>query len=132
MKFLKVSNRNFTVSKFSDKETANKIMGLMKDEIVRWQSCKMSLLEGPRIIEGKILFLLILKGGSLLNGYIFKSDGYHYNGMCSDTNTYFVAESLTSLGHHEDYDEGYHEKLDYLIDRIEQLRLRPFLIFWKW
>ena len=32
-----------------------------------------------------------------------------------------VAESLASLGHHEDYDEGYHEKLDYLIDRIEQL-----------
>ena len=33
----------------------------------------------------------------------------------------FVAESLASLMHHEDYDEGYHEKLDYLIDRIEQL-----------
>ena len=33
----------------------------------------------------------------------------------------FVAESLASLGQHEDYDEGYHEKLDYLIDRIEQL-----------
>ena len=32
-----------------------------------------------------------------------------------------VAEMLSSLGHHEDYDEGYHEKLDYLIDRIEQL-----------
>jgi len=34
---------------------------------------------------------------------------------------FFVAESLASLGQHEDYDEGYHEKLDYLIDRIEQL-----------
>ena len=32
-----------------------------------------------------------------------------------------VAEMLYSLGHHEEYDEGYHEKLDYLIDRIEQL-----------
>ena len=32
-----------------------------------------------------------------------------------------VAEMLSSLGYHEDYDEGYHEKLDYLIDRIEQL-----------
>ncbi len=44
----------FTVSKFSDKETANKIMGLMKDEIREIaKGCKMSLLEGPRIIEGK-------------------------------------------------------------------------------
>ena len=32
-----------------------------------------------------------------------------------------VAEMPSSLGHHEEYDEGYHEKLDYLIDRIEQL-----------
>jgi len=32
-----------------------------------------------------------------------------------------VAEMLSSLGHHEEYAEGYHEKLDYLIDRIEQL-----------
>ena len=32
-----------------------------------------------------------------------------------------VAETLASLGHHEEYDYGYHEKLDYLIDRIEQL-----------
>ena len=30
-------------------------------------------------------------------------------------------EMLASLGHHEEYDEGYHEKLDYLIDRIEQI-----------
>ncbi len=34
---------------------------------------------------------------------------------------FFVAENLASLMHDEDYDEGYHEKLDYLIDRIEQL-----------
>lgn len=32
-----------------------------------------------------------------------------------------VVEMLSSLGHHEEYDEGYHEKLDYLIDRIEHL-----------
>ena len=32
-----------------------------------------------------------------------------------------IVEMLASLGHHEEYDEGYHEKLDYLIDRIEQL-----------
>ena len=44
----------FTVSKFSDKETAYKIMGLMKDEIREIaKGCKMSLLEGPRIIQGK-------------------------------------------------------------------------------
>ena len=44
----------FTVSKFSDEETADKIMGLMKDEIREIaKGCKMSLLEGPRIIEGK-------------------------------------------------------------------------------
>ena len=44
----------FTVSKLSDEETANKIMGLMKDEIREIaKGCKMSLLEGPRIIQGK-------------------------------------------------------------------------------
>lgn len=44
----------FTGSKFSDEETANKIMGLMKDEIREIaKGCKMSLLEGPRIIQGK-------------------------------------------------------------------------------
>ena len=32
-----------------------------------------------------------------------------------------VAEMLSSVVYHEDYDEGYHEKLDYLIDRIELL-----------
>ena len=52
--FEKSPTEIFTVSKFSDKETANKIMGLMKDEIREMaKGCKMSLLEGPRIIEGK-------------------------------------------------------------------------------
>ena len=30
-----------------------------------------------------------------------------------------VGEMLASLGDHEEYDESYHEKLDYLIERIE-------------
>ncbi|MDG2429598.1 MAG: hypothetical protein P8M09_02530 [Paracoccaceae bacterium] len=52
--FEKSTTEIFTVSKFSDKETANKIMGLMKDEIREIaKGCKMSLLEGPRIIQGK-------------------------------------------------------------------------------
>ena len=52
--FEKSPTKIFTVSKFSDKETANKIMGLMKDEIREIaKGCKMSLLEGPRIIQGK-------------------------------------------------------------------------------
>ena len=46
----------FTVSRFNDKRAADKIMGLMKDEIREIaKGCKMSLLEGPRIIEGKSL-----------------------------------------------------------------------------
>ena len=46
----------FTVSRFNDKAAADKIMGLMKDEIREIaKGCKMSLLEGPRIIEGKSL-----------------------------------------------------------------------------
>ena len=32
-----------------------------------------------------------------------------------------VGEMFASLGHQEEYDESYHEKLDYLIERIEQL-----------
>ena len=32
-----------------------------------------------------------------------------------------VGEMFASLGHHEEYDESYHEKLDYLIERIEHL-----------
>ena len=52
--FEKSPTEIFTVSKFADEETANKIMGLMKDEIREIaKGCKMSLLEGPRIIEGK-------------------------------------------------------------------------------
>lgn len=33
-----------------------------------------------------------------------------------------VGEMFASLGHYEEYDESYHEKLDYLIERIEQLK----------
>ena len=52
--FQKSPTEIFTVSKFSDKQTANKIMGLMKDEIREIaKGCKMSLIEGTRIIEGK-------------------------------------------------------------------------------
>ena len=52
--FEKSPTEIFTVSKFSNEETANKIMGLMKDEIREIaKGCKMSLLEGPRIIQGK-------------------------------------------------------------------------------
>ena len=52
--FQKSPTEIFTVSKFSDKQTANKIMGLMKDEIREIaKGCKMSLIEGPRILEGK-------------------------------------------------------------------------------
>ena len=52
--FEKSPTEVFTVSKFSDEETANKIMGLMKDEIREIaKGCKMSVIEGPRIIEGK-------------------------------------------------------------------------------
>ena len=32
-----------------------------------------------------------------------------------------VGEMFASLGHHEEYDESYHEKLEYLIERIEHL-----------
>ena len=52
--FQKSPTEIFTVSKFSDKQTAIKIMGLMKDEIREIaKGCKMSLIEGPRITEGK-------------------------------------------------------------------------------
>ena len=52
--FQKSPTEIFTVSKFSDKQTAIKIMGLMKDEIREIaKGCKMSVIEGPRIIEGK-------------------------------------------------------------------------------
>ena len=52
--FEKSPTEIFTVSKFSDEETSNKIMGLMKDEIREIaKGCKMSVIEGPRIIEGK-------------------------------------------------------------------------------
>ena len=52
--FEKSPTEIFTVSKFSDEETADKIMGLMKDEIREIaKGCKMSVIEGTRIIEGK-------------------------------------------------------------------------------
>ncbi len=33
-----------------------------------------------------------------------------------------VVEMLASLGHHEEHDEGYHEKLNYLIESVEKLQ----------
>ena len=33
-----------------------------------------------------------------------------------------VVEMLASLGHHEEYDESYHEKLNYLIESVEKLQ----------
>jgi len=32
-----------------------------------------------------------------------------------------VGEMFAGLGHHDDYDESYHEKLNYLIERVETL-----------
>ena len=43
----------FVVSRFNDKATANKIMGLMKDELKEIaQGSKITVLEGPLLIEG--------------------------------------------------------------------------------
>lgn len=42
--------------------------------------------------------------------------------MCSDSNSYYSCKKLASLGHHEEYDEGYHEKLNYLIESVEKLQ----------
>ena len=43
----------FVVSRFNDKATANKIMGLMKDELKEIaKGSKMTVLEGPLLIEG--------------------------------------------------------------------------------
>ena len=45
----------FVVSRFNDKATANKIMGLMKDELKEIaKGSKMTVLEGPLLIEGQI------------------------------------------------------------------------------
>ena len=42
----------FVVSRFNDKATANKIMGLMKDELKEIaKGSKMTVLEGPLLIE---------------------------------------------------------------------------------
>ena len=32
-----------------------------------------------------------------------------------------VGEMFAGLGHHGDYEESYHEKLNYLIERVEML-----------
>ena len=32
-----------------------------------------------------------------------------------------VGEMFAGLGHHDDYSESYHEKLNYLIERVETL-----------
>ena len=43
----------FVVSRFNDKATANKIMSLMKEELKEiGQGSKMTVLEGPLLIEG--------------------------------------------------------------------------------
>ena len=43
----------FTVSRFNDKAAADKIMGLMKDELKEVaKGSKMTVLEGPLLIEG--------------------------------------------------------------------------------
>ena len=43
----------FTVSRFNDKTAADKIMGLMKDELKEIaKGSKMTVLEGPLLIEG--------------------------------------------------------------------------------
>ena len=43
----------FVVSRFNDKANANKIMGLMKDELKEIaKGSKMTVLEGPLLIEG--------------------------------------------------------------------------------
>ncbi len=43
----------FTVSRFNDKAAADKIMGLMKDELKEIaKGSKITVLEGPLLIEG--------------------------------------------------------------------------------
>ena len=43
----------FSVSRFSDKATADKIMSLMKEELKEIaKGSKMTVLEGPRLIKG--------------------------------------------------------------------------------
>jgi len=32
-----------------------------------------------------------------------------------------VGEMFAGLGHHDDYSQSYHEKLNYLIERVEML-----------
>jgi len=52
--FKKSTTENFTVLKLYDKQKRNKIMDIMKEEIRKIaKGCKMSLIEGTRIIERK-------------------------------------------------------------------------------
>ena len=51
--FFKSQTEVFTVSKFNDKETADKIMSLMRDELKEIaKGSKMTVLEGPLLIQG--------------------------------------------------------------------------------
>ena len=51
--FFKSETEVFTVSKFNDKDTADKIMSLMRDELKEIaKGSKMTVLEGPLLIQG--------------------------------------------------------------------------------
>lgn len=51
--FSKSETEVFTVSKFNDKDTADKIMSLMRDELKEIaKGSKMTVLEGPLLIQG--------------------------------------------------------------------------------
>ena len=51
--FSKSATEVFTVSKFNDKDTADKIMSLMRDELKEIaKGSKMTVLEGPLLIQG--------------------------------------------------------------------------------
>ena len=51
--FSKSQTEVFTVSKFNDKKTADKIMSLMRDELKEIANgSKMTVLEGPLLIQG--------------------------------------------------------------------------------
>ena len=51
--FFKSETEVFTVSKFNDKDTADKIMSLMRDELKEIaKGSKMTVLEGSLLIQG--------------------------------------------------------------------------------
>ena len=51
--FSKSKTEVFTISKFNDKDTADKIMSLMRDELKEIaKGSKMTVLEGPLLIQG--------------------------------------------------------------------------------